>query len=196
MVMNGTQNHNTAIAIAPSATSPIPRRGVLVLRMSPATIVTAATTHSEPNSTLSVVESHSPPPAITETPNAGWAIREVLWKPHETLLITKCAEDLGRALREEYITDPQGRRVRAKHAARMRLDRDEGEQGALWDDIRTASHEHLRIAFQQRRQGIVGDCHRLKIDVDSYNENRNPIEPIQMSFEFTNDLLEMEAVPV
>jgi hypothetical protein len=125
---------------------------------------------------------------------SAWAIREGLWVPPPMLLITKCAEDLGRALREEYITDPQGRRVRAKHAARM--ERNEGEQGALWDDIRTASHKHLQVAFQQRRQGIVGDCHRLKIDVDSYNENREPVEPIQMSFDFTNDVLEMEAVPV
>jgi hypothetical protein len=123
---------------------------------------------------------------------AAWALYQDLWAPQQILLITKCAEDLGRALREEYITDPQGRRVRAKHAARM--DRDEGEQGALWDDIRTAPHEHMQLAFQQRRQGIVGDCHRLRIDVESYNDNRNPIEPIQMSFDFTNDVLEMEMV--
>lgn len=123
---------------------------------------------------------------------AGWAIGQGLWQPHPTLLLSKCAEDLGRALREEYITDPQGRRVRAKHAARM--DRDEGEQGALWDDIRTASHEHLKIAFQQRRQGIVGDCHRLKIDVDSYNDNRRPEVPIQLGLDFTNDVEEMETV--
>ena len=97
-------------------------------------------------------------------------------------------------MREEFITDPQGRRVRAKHAARM--DRDEGEQGALWDDIRTASHEHMQVAFQQRRQGIVGDCHRLKVDVGSYNDNRGPVEPIQMIFDFTSDLLEMEMVNV
>ena len=125
---------------------------------------------------------------------AAWAINQKLWEPQRMLLITKCAEDLGRALREEYITDPQGRRVRAKHAARM--DRDKGEQGVLWDDIRTASHEHLKVAFQQRRQGIVGDCHRLRVDVDSYNDNRNPDEPIQLSLDFTNDVLEMEAVPV
>ena len=76
------------------------------------------------------------------------------------------------------------------------MDRDEGEQGVLWDDIRTASHEHMKVAFQQSRQGIVGDCHRLKVDVDSYNDNRSPVEPIQLSLDFTYDVLEMEAVPV
>ena len=49
---------------------------------------------------------------------AGWAISQGLWEPQRLLLITKCAEDLHRALREEYITDPQGRRVRANHAAK------------------------------------------------------------------------------
>ncbi len=32
------------------------------------------------------------------------------------------------------------------------------EQLVLWDDIRTASHNHMQRAFQQRRQQILGDC--------------------------------------
>lgn len=99
--------------------------------------------------------------------------------------INICAEQLARAMREEYIVDPQGRRVRAKHAARIK-------QAVLWDDIRTASREHMQIALQQRRQQIVGDCHQLKLDVESYNENRNYDTPIQMVFDFTIDLIEME----
>ncbi|MFB3815546.1 MAG: hypothetical protein ACE14L_15690 [Terriglobales bacterium] len=92
-------------------------------------------------------------------------------------------------MREEYITDPQGRTVRAKHVARY--DRS-GAQIALWADIRTASREHMELAFQQRRQQIVGDCRQLKLDVDSFNENRNSAEPIQIIFDFRDDLLELE----
>ena len=68
----------------------------------------------------------------------------------------------------------------------------------LWDDIRTASREHMQIAFQQRRQQIVGDCHQLKLDIDSYNENKNEGRPIKMVFDFTDDLseLEIENVPM
>jgi hypothetical protein len=73
---------------------------------------------------------------------------------------------------------------------------DEGEQGWLWDDMRTAPHQFLQMAFQQRRQDIVADCHRLKTDVDSYNDNRNPIEPIQLNLNFTNDVLELELATV
>ena len=38
---------------------------------------------------------------------------------------------------------------------------------------------------QQRRHQIVGDCRQLKMDVDSYNQNRTPDQPIQMIFDFT-----------
>ena len=67
-------------------------------------------------------------------------------------------------------------------------------QSTLWDDIRTADPSHMRIAFQQRRQQIVGDCKQLKTDVDSYNENGNPDEPIQLELNFTQDIAELEAL--
>ena len=54
----------------------------------------------------------------------------------------------------------------------------------------------MRIAFQSRRRQIVGDCHQLKIDVDSFNDNRSSLEPIQMNFNFIRDLEELEAVPI
>ena len=118
---------------------------------------------------------------------AAWAVREKLWQPHPTSLVSQCAEALSTAMREEYIVDAQGRTVRAKHAARI-------QQEVLWADIRTAPRKHMEIAFAQRRRAVLGDCHQLKLDVDSYNDNRIPNEPIQMSFDFTNDLLEMEAL--
>lgn len=118
---------------------------------------------------------------------AAWAVREKLWAPHPSSLISQCAQALAEAMREEYITDAQGRTVRAKHAARV-------EQGVLWDDIRYASREHMEIALKGRRRMILGDCRRLKIDLDSFNENRSSANPIQIGFDFTNDLLELEAL--
>jgi hypothetical protein len=122
---------------------------------------------------------------------AAWAIEQGLWKPHPIDLINQCAEQLARAMREEYMTDPQGRSVRAKHAARIEQD---GEQLVLWADIRTAPRRHMEIAFQQRRQQIVGDCRQLKSDVDSYNQNMATGAPIQMSFNFTVDLEELDSL--
>jgi hypothetical protein len=118
---------------------------------------------------------------------AAWAVREKLWTPHPSSLVNQCAEDIAQAMREEYMVDPQGRKVRAKHAARV-------EQGVLWADIRTAPRGHMEIAFKQRRRQILGDCRQLKDDVDSFNENRSSAAPIQMSFDFTRDLLELEAL--
>lgn len=121
---------------------------------------------------------------------AAWAIRERLWSPQRSTIIDRCAKDLARAMREEYITDPQGRTIRSKHAARYHIG--DGEQIVLWDDIRTAPRMHMEVAFQQRRQQIVGGCRQLKADVDSYNENANTGELIQMVFDFTYDLIELE----
>jgi hypothetical protein len=120
---------------------------------------------------------------------AEWAIQNNAWVPHPARLVNLCADQLARAMSEEFITDTQGRRVRAKHVVRTKQG---DKQLYLWDDIRTATHTHMEVAFQQRRNQIVADCLQLKNDVDSYNENRQPTIPIQMIFDFTDDLTELE----
>jgi len=94
-------------------------------------------------------------------------------------------------MREQFITDPQGRRVRAMHVASYPRN---GRQYVMWDDMRSGSHSHMQTAFQLRRQQIVMDCHQLKMDADSYNENYNQGNPIQMVFDFRRDLEEMELI--
>jgi hypothetical protein len=123
---------------------------------------------------------------------ADWAMREGLWKPHALDVRKLLADELSQAMHEEYITDPQGRRVRAKHAARITID---GEQQVLWADIRDknpGTRRHMEVAFQNRRQQIVGECRQLKTDVDSYNQNWNGGAAIQTVFDFTDDLAEFE----
>jgi hypothetical protein len=120
---------------------------------------------------------------------ARWAIDHKLWEIHPNAVIRQCADQLASAMREEFFTDPQGRRVRLLHAAPYPKN---GRQYLLWDDMRTAPHKHMRMAFQQRRQQIVMDCHQLKTDADSYNENYNKEAPIQMIFDFDMDLAELE----
>ncbi len=120
---------------------------------------------------------------------AAWAVRQGLWRPQPGDLMTQCAHEIAGALREEYITDAQGRRVRAKHAATLKRN---GKQATLWADIRSAPRAHMEVAFQQRRNLILGDCKQLKADADSYNDNMTPDNPIQTSFDFTEDLEEWE----
>jgi len=129
-----------------------------------------------------------PWPASTEQ-MASWAVRENKWLPPTAVLIKQCARDFADAMRQENLTDAQRRIVRAKYPATV--DRN-GERITLWDDVRTASRPFMVTHFAQRRQSVVADCRKMRFDLDSYNENRNPGAPIQMSFNFERDLEEGE----
>jgi hypothetical protein len=123
---------------------------------------------------------------------AIWAINSGHWRPSRGRVISQCARDLARAMREEYYTDPQGRHVRVKHAARYAENTEGGakRQSTLWDDIRTSSHEHMKRAFALRRGQIVGECKQLKTDIDSYNDNNSEGKMIQTSLDFRDDVAE------
>jgi hypothetical protein len=120
---------------------------------------------------------------------AQWAVDSGLWAPQPSAIVGQCADQLGRAMRDEFILDPQGRKVRALHSAVFGAG---SEQHSFWDDIRTATPRFMQVAFQGRRRQIVGDCRQLKNDVDSYNENRRPACPVQIVFDFRDDLREIE----
>src|SRR5262245_586125 len=108
---------------------------------------------------------------ISMTEVARWAYQNGLIGRSRVDVIREIARELSRAAREQYTTDPQGRSVRKKHAARHSLGN--GEYRTLWDDIETAGPDHMRLSLNQRRNAIVGDNKQLKLDTDSYNDN-NP----------------------
>lgn len=122
---------------------------------------------------------------------ADWAIATARWELPAAAVRRRCADDIASAMREEYMTDPKGRRVRLLHPAPLEAD---GQTEMIWDDIRTATRDHMHISFQHRRNGIVGDCRQMKVDVDSYNDAHPGAEPIQIVFDFTMDLAELEAM--
>jgi hypothetical protein len=132
-------------------------------------------------------EDDGQPVPATSHEVAAWAIRNRLWHPRPADVVGQCAEDLSQALREEYLTDAKGRRIRAKHSALVARD---GKQFSFWADIRTAPRSHMELAFRQRRNQIVGDCRQLKNDVDSYNDANANQAVIPMLFDFTDDLEE------
>ena len=132
------------------------------------------------------------PPTVREL--AVFAINNGNWEPNTSKLVSLCARDIQRAMREEKHTAPQGRSVRPMHAAKCERIEDDGieRQLVLWDDICTASREHMETAFQQRRTRLLSGCKQLKTDVDSFNDNNALDKPIQMVFNFTEDLEELE----
>lgn len=121
---------------------------------------------------------------------ADWAISAGKWELPAAAIRRRCADDIASAMREEYMTDRKGRRVRLLHPAPLSVD---GQTEMIWDDIRSASRDHMQVSFQHRRKGIVGDCRQMKVDVDSYNDAHPDAEPIQIVFDFTMDLAELEA---
>jgi hypothetical protein len=121
---------------------------------------------------------------------AAWAIEEKLWEPRPVDVVDILAEDMSRALREEYRTDRKGRRYRAKHAVRITRG---GVQLTLWADIDRSSRDHMQMAFAQRRQNIVGDCLHLRIDVDAYNEKHAAEPEVQLILDFSRDVAELLA---
>jgi len=121
---------------------------------------------------------------------AAWAIENGHWTPHPSNIVTQCAEGLSKALREDYRIDSLGRKYRAKHSVRESKD---GEQTTLWADMDLASRNHMETSFSQRRRGIVGDCVKLKTDVDVYNTLYSENQPFQMVLDFSMDVQEMQA---
>ena len=117
-----------------------------------------------------------------------WAIENGFWQPRPADIQARFAQDMAAALREEYRTDKDGRRYRAKHAVRKWQS---GRQFSFWADIDVAPRAHMQQAFSQRRKQIVGDCHQLRLDVDHYNSVRSDEEPIQLILDFTEDVEEM-----
>jgi len=104
------------------------------------------------------------------------------------------AKQLQEAMREEYYTDPQGRRVRKKHAFPVTFDDGETRvQKMLWCDIETALPDQMHLALQTRRKQAQGDVRQIKIDRDSYCDNNTwGAELPQMTFNFDKDMAELD----
>lgn len=62
----------------------------------------------------------------------------------------------------------------------------------VWDDLRTAPRKHMVLSFQQHRRKIVGECRELDTARMSWNDLHPTDEAIQISFDFTVDLAELD----
>ncbi|MES2253647.1 MAG: hypothetical protein V4559_01255 [Pseudomonadota bacterium] len=100
------------------------------------------------------------------------------------------ADDMARALREEYAKDREGRRYRVNHAVRVTR---RGVQYTMWAILQAAPRAHMQKAFIQRREQVVGDLVQLATDVEVYNDMNKEIEPIQLVLDFTHDVEERRA---
>jgi len=119
---------------------------------------------------------------------AAWAIQNRLWQPRPVELNTKLAEDLAASLREQTRTDSKGRNYRAFIPVRKR-----GSGGTPlfeWGDIDASPRAHVEKSLQQERRSISSDCFALAMKQDHYNDEHPDEEPLQIVFDFTDDIAE------
>ena len=117
----------------------------------------------------------------------AWGLSKGMIEIPEVDPLDKLASDMSTALREEYATDESGRRYRVNHAVRVTKG---GVQYTFWAIMKDAPREHMQKAFIQRREQIVGDCVQLDTDVGAYNALHAEQRPIQMLFDFRDDIEE------
>lgn len=121
---------------------------------------------------------------------AEWALANGRWPTQPFDPVKDCARQLSRAAREEMITDAQGRDVRKRHC--YVIVEPDGQKRWRWIDIVTAAPEPMHKSLQARRRMALGDVQQLATDLSSYNDNNHYGAQLEMSFNFDEDLAEME----
>ena len=119
-----------------------------------------------------------------------WAVNKGLIPLPDVDPYDALADEMARALREEFATDSKGRRYRVNHAVRITR---RGVQYTMWAILGEAPREHMQRAFIQRREQVVGDLVQLTTDVEVYNDMNKGAEPIQLVLDFTHDVEERRA---
>lgn len=121
---------------------------------------------------------------------APWAIATGRWTPRVYDPVHECAKELSRAACEEKHIDPQGRVVR-RRPSYCYLD-ETGQRRWRFTDIVSAEPEKMALSAQHRRRAGLGYIVQLHRDLESWNDNNPYGAKIQMSFNFDEDLAELE----
>lgn len=98
---------------------------------------------------------------------AEWAVRTGRYQREPISAEKQCKQDMRRALQQDNYLDPQGNKVRTKHAVKNY----KGQQTSLWVDVRIGKPAIVKEAFEQSWQGIANDVKRHSIEKQSYDLN-------------------------
>ena len=98
-------------------------------------------------------------------------------------------QELARALRSAKFMDEEGNEIRLAHP--IRLKKGDQQQQVLWSFIEDAQPKHMRLSLQQRRQGILANCHQHSLDTNWYNRhNKFGAQLPLFDYDFNKDLEE------
>lgn len=120
----------------------------------------------------------------------AWAISKKMWAPRPVDVTAGFAREMADVLREQVRTDKDGRQYRAFIPAR-----DKGKDGLplfKWADIDVAPRAHVEKGVQGERRSIANDCFALSMKVDHYNAMHPADTPLQVVFNFEEDIAEMK----
>lgn len=116
-----------------------------------------------------------------------WAEANGHWTPPRHDAKRRFARELAQAARHDFIEDENGQPVRRRHAYRV-----PGTQLTLWRMIDDLTPEQMRTSAQLRRRQIEGEVLQCDRDLRYYNDHVNPGDPIQLSWNFDEDVRESQ----
>jgi hypothetical protein len=123
---------------------------------------------------------------------AAWLLTEKKLAPTKQEAIDILTRHVSRAMRGQHFTDPDGRKVRQKHAVRRKIQNYDGSQTMLtfWQDIDLATPQFMYESFQQRRGTLADGAWQLDQDNACYNKFYNKGAPLQIMLDFRDDVEE------
>ena len=136
-------------------------------------------------------ENHVPRDKVVDLHDVfTWAYEKKLWEPKRADMASQFVREMSPSLRQETEINESGDKVRVNFAVRKK---DGDKQLRLWGDINMPLDD-LERSCQQRRNGIVNVCCQLSNDVDHINRVRKPKVPIQIIWDFTDDVKEQKEI--
>ena len=86
--------------------------------------------------------------------------------------------------------DYNGLRVRQYHCIQRKLD--DGGVQTVWSHIDVATPQFMEQSFARRRQAEANRCYQLHSDIIYWNEVKNPGKPLEVLFDFRDDLADRD----
>ena len=118
---------------------------------------------------------------------AAWLLENKRWDIERPNILSLCKKEVTKVLRQQYIKDERGRKVRAKLTTKEK-------QGEIrWHDLRTIPHPKMRNSVGHRRKQAAHDVYQLKLQLEFYAEHHSDRPHIYLSYDFTEDMQEMDA---
>lgn len=127
--------------------------------------------------------------ASTSIEMAAWALDNKLWAPTRKSQIALLRAEISEAMqaaRREY----KGLKVRQYHCIQRQLE--DGAVQTVWSHIDVATDEFMEQSFARRRRAEANRLYQLHSDIIYWNEEKNPGRPVEMLFDFRDDIADRE----